>query len=45
MIILIKDMAAIKRELVQDLLNQFRNDYRETRKAQLEKVLEVLDKM
>ena len=43
----IKDLTkkAIKRELTTDLLNQFRSDYRETRKGQLEKMLMAVDKM
>jgi uncharacterized protein YfeS len=43
----IKDLTkkAIKRELTTELLNQFRSDYRETRKGQLEKMLIVVDKM
>jgi uncharacterized protein YfeS len=43
----IRDLTkmAIKRELTLDLLNQFRSDYRETRKGQLEKMLVVVDKM
>ena len=43
----IRDLTrkAIKRELTKDLLNQFREDYRETRKGQLEKMLGVVDKM
>jgi uncharacterized protein YfeS len=43
----IKDLTkkAIERELTTDLLNQFRSDYRETRKGQLEKMLVVVDKM
>lgn len=43
----IRDLTknAITRELTIDLLNQFSNDYRETRKEQLEKMLSVIDKM
>ncbi len=36
---------AITRELTTDLLDQFRSDYRETRKGQLEKMLVVVNKM
>jgi uncharacterized protein YfeS len=43
----IRDLTikAIKRELVTDLLSEFRSDYRVTRKGQLEKMLAVLDQM
>jgi uncharacterized protein YfeS len=43
----IRDLTkkAIKRELTADLLNQFRDDYREIRKGQLEKMLSIVDKM
>jgi uncharacterized protein YfeS len=43
----IKDLTktAIKRELTNSLLNQFRDDYRETRKIQLKKMLAAVDKM
>jgi uncharacterized protein YfeS len=43
----IKDLTkkAIMRELTPDLLNQFRSDYREKRKGQLEKMLVVVDRM
>ena len=43
----IRDLTkkAIKRELTTDLLNQYRDLYRETRKGQLEKMLSVVDKM
>jgi uncharacterized protein YfeS len=43
----IRDLTrkAIKRELTTELVNQFREDYRETRKGQLEKMLSVVDKM
>jgi uncharacterized protein YfeS len=36
---------AIRRELTTDLLNEFRSDYQETRRDQLEKMLVVIDKM
>ena len=43
----IRDLTkkALKRELTADLLNEFRGDYRATRKGQLERMLIVLDKM
>lgn len=43
----IKDLTknAIKRELSAYLIDEFRSDYRETRKGQLEKMLRVVDQM
>ncbi len=43
----IKDLTkkAIRRELSQELLNQYREDYIETRKSLLKKMLRVVDKM
>lgn len=36
---------AIKRELTPDVINEFRSDYRETRRGYLEKMLQALNKM
>jgi uncharacterized protein YfeS len=43
----IKDLTkkAIKRQLTTELINEFKSDYRETRRGQLEKMLAAVDKM